>query len=75
MLVFPSDDRNDLAAQALALLFEGRDASRKQTRALFDRLVAGELPEPLMAAAFVALKLKGETSAPPCSTRPSSQCA
>lgn len=30
--------------------------------ALFRRLVAGELPEPIMAAAFVCLKLKGETA-------------
>jgi anthranilate phosphoribosyltransferase len=30
--------------------------------ALFQQLVAGTLPEPLMAAAFVCLKLKGETS-------------
>ena len=57
-----SDDPSDLAAQALALLFEGRDATREQARALFERLVAGNLPEPLMAAAFVSLKLKGETS-------------
>ncbi|QIK78349.1 anthranilate phosphoribosyltransferase [Sphingomonas piscis] len=62
MLVFPSEDRSDVASQALSALFEGCDASREQSRALFDRLVAGELPEPLMAAAFVSLKLKGETA-------------
>lgn len=43
-------------------LFDGRDISRDQARALFSRLVAGELPEPIMAAAFACLKLKGETS-------------
>ena len=62
MSAFSSDDPNDLASQALGLLFDGRDATREQIRALFERLVAGELPEPLMAAAFVSLKLKGETS-------------
>jgi anthranilate phosphoribosyltransferase len=46
----------------LDALFDGRDISRDQARALFSRLVAGELPEPIMAAAFVCLKLKGETS-------------
>ncbi|MEO5772977.1 MAG: anthranilate phosphoribosyltransferase [Sphingomicrobium sp.] len=46
----------------LDALFDGRDISRDQTRALFERLVSGELPEPIMAAAFVCLKLKGETS-------------
>lgn len=51
-----------LAEAALGKLFEGRDASRDETEALFDRLVEGTLPEPLMAAAFVCLKLKGETS-------------
>ena len=50
------------AEAALEALFDGRDASRDQMRALFDRLVEGSLPEPLMAAAFVCLKLKGETS-------------
>lgn len=52
----------ELAEGALGALFDGRDASREQMRALFDRLVQGSLPEPLMAAAFVCLKLKGETS-------------
>lgn len=60
----PDADRSsiDRAEAALGALFEGRDASRQHMHALFDRLVEGSLPEPLMAAAFVCLKLKGETS-------------
>ena len=50
------------ADDGLDVLFDGRNISREQARALFSRLVAGELPEPIMAAAFVCLKLKGETS-------------
>jgi anthranilate phosphoribosyltransferase len=46
----------------LDALFDGRDISREQAKALFAQLVAGDLPEPIMAAAFVCLKLKGETS-------------
>lgn len=52
----------ELAEAALGNLFEGRDASRDEMQALFGCLVEGTLPEPLMAAAFVCLKLKGETS-------------
>jgi anthranilate phosphoribosyltransferase len=51
-----------LAESALADLFDGRHASREGLHALFGKLVEGALPEPLMAAAFVCLKLKGETS-------------
>jgi anthranilate phosphoribosyltransferase len=60
----PNADPSSVARAEAALdaLFDGRDASRDQMRALFDRLVEGSLPEPLMAAAFVCLKLKGETS-------------
>lgn len=43
-------------------LFDGRDLSAEQARVLFSRIVTGDLPEPIMAAAFVCLKLKGETS-------------
>ena len=46
----------------LDALFDGRDLSREHARALFSRIVEGDLPEHLMAAAFVCLKLKGETS-------------
>ncbi|HEX8413617.1 MAG TPA: anthranilate phosphoribosyltransferase [Sphingomicrobium sp.] len=46
----------------LDTLFDGRDISLEQSRAFFSRLVAGDMPEPIMAAAFVCLRLKGETS-------------
>jgi anthranilate phosphoribosyltransferase len=65
MTLLPDSDANPQSSRAqaaLANLFEGRDAARDEMRALFDRLVEGSLPEPLMAAAFVCLKLKGETS-------------
>ena len=50
------------ADDGLDALFDGREISREQAKALFARLVAGDLPEPIMAAAFVCLKLKGETA-------------
>ena len=54
----------DLAAeQAIATLLDGRDLGERQAEALFAHIVAGDLPEPLMAAAFVGLRLKGETAA------------
>jgi anthranilate phosphoribosyltransferase len=59
---FSENPSTALAESALANLFEGRDASREQIRELFEKLVGGNLPEPLLAAAFVCLKLKGETS-------------
>ncbi|MEO6360051.1 MAG: anthranilate phosphoribosyltransferase [Sphingomicrobium sp.] len=55
----PAEPRPD---DGLDALFDGRDISRDQVRVLFSRLVAGDLPEPIMAAAFVCLKLKGETA-------------
>ncbi len=51
-----------LAEAGLEKLFEGRNTEREEMRALFGRLVEGGLPDALMAAAFVALRLKGETS-------------
>jgi anthranilate phosphoribosyltransferase len=50
------------ADAALATLFDGKDATREDMRDLFEQIVQGSLPEPLMAAAFVCLKLKGETA-------------
>ena len=44
-------------------LLDGEDLDQRQSELLFAELVAGRLPEPLMAAAFVALRLKGETAA------------
>ena len=52
----------DAAALAIARLLDGRDLDRDSTRGLFSRIVEGSLPEPLMAAAFVALKVKGEVA-------------
>ncbi len=45
----------------IARLLEGEDLNVGQAELLFAELVAGRLPDPLMAAAFVALRLKGET--------------
>ena len=47
---------------AIARLLDGHDLDRGAARALFERLVDGSLGEPLMAAAFVALRVKGETA-------------
>jgi anthranilate phosphoribosyltransferase len=47
---------------SIAALLERRDLDRSEARALFTEIVEGRLPEPLMAAAFVALRFKGETS-------------
>lgn len=48
--------------QAIAQLLDGRNLDRETTRDLFGRIVQGTLAEPLMAAAFVALKIKGESA-------------
>jgi anthranilate phosphoribosyltransferase len=53
------DPRPDNGLEAL---FDGRNIARDQARALFSELVAGNLPEAIMAAAFVCLRLKGETA-------------
>ncbi|HUG45459.1 MAG TPA: anthranilate phosphoribosyltransferase [Sphingomicrobium sp.] len=59
----PSAPEAESAAdQAVAELLAGRNLDRGQSSALFSRLVEGELAAPLMAAAFVALRLKGETA-------------
>jgi len=50
------------AEAAIGGLLEGRDLDRSATRALFARIVDGSLSEPLMAAAFVALRVKGESA-------------
>lgn len=50
------------AELAISRLLGGHDLDREQSRELFGEIVAGRLPEPLMAAAFVALRMKGETS-------------
>src|SRR4051794_39523578 len=48
---------------AIARLLDGTDLDRSAARRLFGQIVEGSLSEPLMAAAFVALRVKGETSA------------
>jgi anthranilate phosphoribosyltransferase len=47
---------------AISRLLDGRDLDLAEARALFSRIVEGSLSEPLMAAAFVALRVKGETA-------------
>lgn len=49
------------AETAITQLLEGSDIDRASARQLFNRVVEGSLSEPLMAAAFVALRIKGET--------------
>ena len=50
------------AEAAITRLLDGEDLDRASTRSLFARIVDGSLSEPLMAAAFVALRVKGETA-------------
>ena len=50
------------AEAAISTLLEGRDLDRTATRTLFARIVDGSMSEPLMAAAFVALRVKGESA-------------
>jgi anthranilate phosphoribosyltransferase len=50
------------AELAIARLLEGDDLDRSSARELFRKIVEGSLTEPLMAAAFVALRVKGETA-------------
>ena len=51
-----------VAERAVTRLLDGHDLSREESRALFQTIVDGELAEPLMAAAFVALRMRGETA-------------
>jgi anthranilate phosphoribosyltransferase len=48
---------------SIARLLDRQDLDRSESRELFTQIVEGRLPEPLMAAAFVALRFKGETAA------------
>jgi anthranilate phosphoribosyltransferase len=43
-------------------LLQREHLSRGEAQSLFSTIVEGNLPDPLMAAAFVALRFKGETS-------------
>jgi anthranilate phosphoribosyltransferase len=51
-----------VAELAIAQLLVGNDLDREAARSLFGRIVEGSLGDPLIAAAFVALRAKGETS-------------
>jgi anthranilate phosphoribosyltransferase len=68
ILTFPRDcvaapSESGVEAEAsIARLLDGNDLDRDSTRDLFSRLVEGSLSEPLTAAAFVALRIKGESS-------------
>jgi len=48
--------------EAIGRLLDGHDIDRNASRMLFGQVVEGRLSEPLMAAAFVALRVKGETT-------------
>lgn len=50
------------AETAVIRLLDGDDLDRASARQLFGRIVQGSLSEPLMAAAFTALRLKGEST-------------
>jgi len=53
----------DPAAElAISRLLDGGDLDRDAARSLFAQIVEGSLSEPLMAAAFVALRVKGESA-------------
>ena len=68
ILSFPAQARSELphgdaaTEAAITRLLDGGDLERADARALFGRIVEGTLSEPLMAAAFVALRVKGETA-------------
>src|SRR5436190_3615594 len=57
-----AQDSDTAAEAAITRLLDGGDLDRADSRRLFGRLVEGSLSEPLMAAAFVALRVKGETA-------------
>jgi anthranilate phosphoribosyltransferase len=58
--VLPEADAN-LAETALGRLYAGESLAEAESEVLFTELVAGQLPEPAIAAMLVALRLKGET--------------
>jgi anthranilate phosphoribosyltransferase len=68
ILAFPAQARpesrfEDCSSEvAITRLLDGGDLDRTDAHALFSRIVEGSLSEPLMAAAFVALRVKGETA-------------
>ena len=58
----PAEDRLEAAFAALARLYEGQPLAAAEAENLFDALVAGELPEPSIAAMLIALRFKGESA-------------
>jgi anthranilate phosphoribosyltransferase len=50
------------AEDAVEQLLDGRHLDRRQAEAIFTSIVEGRLPDALMAAVFVALRVRGETS-------------
>jgi anthranilate phosphoribosyltransferase len=59
--VLPTSDASPAEA-ALARLYAGESLAEAEAEALFAGLVAGDLPEPAIAAMLIALRLKGETA-------------
>ena len=57
-----SGEQVEAAEYAVSQLLDGRDLGRAQAHDLFASIVQGHLPDPLMAAVFVALRIRGETS-------------
>jgi anthranilate phosphoribosyltransferase len=60
--VAPATAADSAAELAIARLLDGEDLDRDSARELFAHIVEGTLSEPLMAAAFVALRVKGESA-------------
>src|SRR5690349_4071662 len=58
----PLTGNSDHAERAVERLLDGHHLGRGASRALFQTIVEGRLAEPLMAAAFVALRMRGETA-------------
>ena len=58
----PAARAPDGVERSIARLLDRHDLDRGEARSLFTEIVEGRLPEPLMAAAFVALRFKGETA-------------
>ena len=59
--VLPTSETSPAEA-ALARLYTGESLAEGEAESLFAELVAGNLPEPAIAAMLVALRLKGETA-------------
>src|ERR1700754_380104 len=52
----------EMVEVAVGQVLDGRDLDRAQAEAVFATIVRGGLPDALMAAVFVALRIRGETS-------------